>query len=60
MHNKCKYLFEMFNWLGYNWLDHVEKALTRAGNVTSTVESFFATGDLKNSESGLGLMQVKK
>lgn len=41
-------------------LDIIEKAITRAGNITAAVESFFATGNLKSSETGLGLMQVSK
>jgi hypothetical protein len=40
--------------------DVIEKAINRAGNITPAVESFFATGNLKNSETGLGLMQVSE
>ena len=36
----------------------VSRACTRANDITAQMESMLATGTSKNSETGLGLMQV--
>jgi len=42
----------------HRYIGIVSRACVRANDITAQMESMLATGTIKNSETGLGLMQV--